>query len=714
MIQVRLLALLAALFVPALTLSAQDLYPPDPLQLAPDWWNYFVIDPEKTSDTLESRILKASERLVALKPTIPVTDQAALVPMVDAVINNLQRYLRFSTEEPPVPPPTVPVEESYTLAEIQELTEELRKAGVMRAAEVQEIELLLEAIDAGQSDLSQRKVTYRELDDTSPERLRQGLEVMQSRLQLELGKYELAWRRASSKALDSKVENLQGLVKAAASRLTASQAAIDASERRREDAEKRADSLKLKLLKAQLAKSGTFATTPIGEARARLADQKLIELEVSATSEEIIAAQAGMGVKILRRVADDNVLDPKPDREYLKSYENQLSEVSEKVPEWRQATARNREFALSQKEEGEDENLYAVLSEQAELVDATENILRELKEQLIGASQFGELLDSILAEQESSVARSLQTAQDWAGVGWVGVKRLVLTTLFEIGGTPVTTADLIRVIAILIAALWISKFLRRALHRIAEKRESLNQGSIYTLGRILHYVILAIGIIIALSSIGIDFTKFALFASALGVGIGFGLQTLVSNFVAGLIILFEKSLKIGDFVELESGVTGEVREINMRSTLITTNDNIDIVVPNSEFVNGRVTNWTMREVYRRVHIPFGVAYGTDKELVKKAALEAAQDVPVTLTGQRRREPQLWFVEFGDSSLNFELVAWLKPDAVKRPGAVHAQYLWEIDNKLRKYDIEVPFPQRDLHVRSVMGKRNIEAFQSGDL
>ncbi len=197
------------------------------------------------------------------------------------------------------------------------------------------------------------------------------------------------------------------------------------------------------------------------------------------------------------------------------------------------------------------------------------------------------------------------------------------------------------------------------------------------------------------------------------MGIGFGLQTLVSNFVAGLIILFERSLKIGDFVELESGVTGEVREINMRSTLITTNDNIDIVVPNSEFVNGRVTNWTMREVYRRVHIPFGVAYGTDKELVKKAALEAAQDVPVTLTGHLRREPQIWFVEFGDSSLNFELVAWLNPDAVKSPGAVHAQYLWEIDDKLRKYDIEVPFPQRDLHVRSVMGRVSAEEFPCAD-
>ena len=180
---------------------------------------------------------------------------------------------------------------------------------------------------------------------------------------------------------------------------------------------------------------------------------------------------------------------------------------------------------------------------------------------------------------------------------------------------------------------------------------------------------------------------------------------MISNFVAGLIILFEKSLKVGDFVELESGVTGEVKEINMRSTLITTNHNIDILVPNSEFVGGRVINWTLREAYRRTHVPFGVAYGTDKELVRKAALEAADNVQWTLTTSKARKPQVWFVEFGDSSLNFELVVWLTPDAVKRPGAVMAAYLWEIETKLNEYGIEVPFPQRDLHLRSAFGMKD---------
>jgi len=182
----------------------------------------------------------------------------------------------------------------------------------------------------------------------------------------------------------------------------------------------------------------------------------------------------------------------------------------------------------------------------------------------------------------------------------------------------------------------------------------------------------------------------------------------VNNFVAGLILLFEKSLKVDDFVELASGVVGRVREINFRSTRITTNDNIDILVPNSEFVNGRLTNWTLDEEYRRIHIPFGVAYGSNKDLVCKAGIEAAAAVPHTLTDVPEHEPQVWFVGFGDSSLNFELVVWLTPSAVRRPAAVMADYLWELHSALERHAIEVPFPQRDVHLKSFFGARDEQA------
>jgi potassium efflux system protein len=282
---------------------------------------------------------------------------------------------------------------------------------------------------------------------------------------------------------------------------------------------------------------------------------------------------------------------------------------------------------------------------------------------------------------------------------------IINATLFEINEVPVTTLGLMSVLFIVSIALLISKILRHGLDKLGRRKAGANSSAFYTLGRVVHYIIMIVGIITGLSSIGIDFTKFALFASALGVGIGFGLQAIIGNFVAGLIILFERSLKVGDFVELPSGLVGEVREINMRSTLITTNDNVDILVPNSDLVNNQVTNWTLRDTQRRIRVPFGVAYGTEKELVKQAALEAADEVKWTLHNSKHRHPQVWFVQFGDSSLNFELVVWLTPEAVKRPSAVQAAYLWEIDTKLRKYNIEVPFPQRDLHLRSLFGQKD---------
>ena len=185
---------------------------------------------------------------------------------------------------------------------------------------------------------------------------------------------------------------------------------------------------------------------------------------------------------------------------------------------------------------------------------------------------------------------------------------------------------------------------------------------------------------------------------ALGVGIGFGLQNIFSNLVSGIIILLERTLKVGDFVDLQSGIMGRVSEINMRYTRVTTNDAVDIIVPNSEFINGRVTNWTLGESLRRMHIPFGVAYGVDKEVVRLAALKAASSISFTAQDENH-QTDLWLVKFGDSSLDFELIVWVGIEGVKAPAMAHAKYLWAIEAELRHAGIEIPFPQRDIHLRS---------------
>ena len=304
-----------------------------------------------------------------------------------------------------------------------------------------------------------------------------------------------------------------------------------------------------------------------------------------------------------------------------------------------------------------------------------------------------------------------ETARQVAASGWKDLQPMLDYDLVPFKGLSLTVGNLLAAILVLLATWGLSVFVARALHRFGERHPETSRASLYTVSRLFQYALLTLGALLALQLAGIPMGKLTVFAGALGVGLGFGLQAIFSNFISGLILLFDQSLKVGDFVELESGVHGEVRDMKIRATRIITNDNIDILVPNSEFVSGRVVNWTYREVSRRMRIPFGVAYGIDKEQVKRAALEAAAEVPFTLEQEGPRRPQVWLTGFGDSSLDFELVVWLTAEATQRPSAVKAAYNWALHSALQKYGIEIPFPQHDLHVRSLFGLTGNAALQA---
>jgi len=286
------------------------------------------------------------------------------------------------------------------------------------------------------------------------------------------------------------------------------------------------------------------------------------------------------------------------------------------------------------------------------------------------------------------------------------LNQLLGFTLLKIDEYHLTLGGLIYAFLIFFVVLFLSKLLQRILFRILGHSKRHASPQVYTLTRVVHYFMIALAIILAGSAMGVNFSKLTLIAGALSVGIGFGLQNVVSNFISGIMILFERSLKIGDFIELESGIVGEVMEINIRSTLIRTSDNVDMLIPNSEFVSGRVTNWTLTEAVRRFRIPFGVAYGSDKEVVRKAALEAASNVKWTLNDPKLdRAPSVWMTGFGDSSLDFTLAVWVSPEVVKRPSSLMSDYLWALDDAFRKYHIEIPFPQRDLHIKHMVNPQS---------
>lgn len=274
-------------------------------------------------------------------------------------------------------------------------------------------------------------------------------------------------------------------------------------------------------------------------------------------------------------------------------------------------------------------------------------------------------------------------------------------TWFRVGHVNVSLALLIGLILILLIPWYVARGVEHMILSAGRRRLTIRQSTIYALARITRYFVLALGVLFGLTVVGLDLSSFALFGGAIGLGIGLGLQNVFSNFVSGLILLAEQTLNPGDFVELESGIRGTVVEIGMRYTLIRTNSSVDIIVPNSEFTGGRVTSWTHGSLYRRLKIPFSVAYGSDKEKVRAAALSAAKAVKTTVEDETRRA-DVWFTGFGDSALEFALLVWIGPDAITRPGATTSKYLWALDDALRASGIEIPFPQRDLHIRSGQG------------
>ncbi len=308
---------------------------------------------------------------------------------------------------------------------------------------------------------------------------------------------------------------------------------------------------------------------------------------------------------------------------------------------------------------------------------------------------------------EQAGSRFRDVASDAAQRGWSDLQAILALQPLRAFGVNLSIGGAIAAVLVLIAAWALSLLIRRMLRRFSQRHDA-NQAALYTVSRLTHYVLLAIGFLLALDVAGVSLSQFSLFAGAIGVGLGFGLQAIFSNFISGLILLFDRSLKVGDFVELEGDIRGTVRAINIRATRITTNDNIDVLVPNSEFVTKRVVNWTHGSVNRRIRVPFAVAYGVDKELVKKAALEAAARVPFTLATEGEKRPQVWLDNFGERAVEFLLVVWLTEEAARRNVAIKAAYLWELDTALKAHDIEIPVAQRDLHLRSAFGLRGAEA------
>jgi small-conductance mechanosensitive channel len=249
-------------------------------------------------------------------------------------------------------------------------------------------------------------------------------------------------------------------------------------------------------------------------------------------------------------------------------------------------------------------------------------------------------------------------------------------------------------IALLIAVFWISSRTKRFLFNRLLAQSGLDRSLQYAIAQIVGYVVLIIGIVIVLDNAGIHLGALTVFAGAVGVGLGFGLKNIASNFISGLLILAERPIAIGDRIEV-AGITGQVQEIRARSTVILTNDNIAMIVPNEKFIDSPVTNWTYSDRRVRFRLPVGVAYGSDVNKVREALIAAAREHPATL---KEPAPNAFLEKFGDSTIDFQLVVW-SDEMSRRPSRFKSDLNYLIYKHLSVAGIEIPNPQRDLHIKS---------------
>lgn len=304
-------------------------------------------------------------------------------------------------------------------------------------------------------------------------------------------------------------------------------------------------------------------------------------------------------------------------------------------------------------------------------------------------------------------------------MGWIvtrtqqfftALSEVFTVTLFDFGGKPFSLSSIVELIFFALIALLISRSISEWIKQKLLIRFKFERGTHEAIAAVINYLLASIGFLIVLQTAGINLSSLTVLAGALGIGFGFGLQNLASNFISGLTLLFEQPIKVGDFIEVDD-LLGTVESISIRSTIIRTLDGFFVIVPNNRFVENNIINWSYRDNKCRLHIPIGVAYGSDTVLVTEALLAAARREPRVLSYP---SPKVWLKGFGESSIDFELLVWIDNPPETEPIKSALNFL--IERELKCRNIEIPFPQRDLHIRNIQDLKSVlpnSSFEQND-
>ena len=328
-------------------------------------------------------------------------------------------------------------------------------------------------------------------------------------------------------------------------------------------------------------------------------------------------------------------------------------------------------------------NLQTFIQENEVNYDSLVELLKYLSREYIGVTK-------------TTFADTKESFLDILKYGWDEVNRPVIPI-----GDGVSILAVIKFFLIFILGFTIAIFYKRKISNASGYLKNSSPATKTMLANLGYYFLVILTFVFALNSVGIDLSSLTILVGALSVGIGFGLQNIVSNFISGIILIFEKSIQVGNIIEINNQFKGRVTQINMRSSVITTFDNIDIIIPNSTLMQNNVINLTFSDDIRRLHIPFSVAYGTNSDFIIKLILDSLKETQlVYIREDESRQAKIWMTGMGASSVEYKLLVWVNANTNRfgLDSSGMSDFLIFIYNTLQKNNIEIPFPQMDIHIR----------------
>lgn len=675
---------------------------PDPLELKSSWWDYFQV----SSEILPERIKEMQLSLNNLKVSLTADDHQSLLQLIDRISFNLDILLKKKQLSLGFTPTTVQFLKQYSTDQLLKVNKNYLQVQAKRATQEERLKSQKNHFSKIQSTMDELILQYQNQAKSSYNKLRTGLKLIDIRVELAVTDTEISLSQKRIVFYQNEERKLEDELRLAQEKLAFDFLSNEIAKDQWSLAESQYEKSKTDL--HTLKKSAFYEEQkdPQNDLNCCLWSQKITSKTIH-TEIAKYSMLMEMIKHILAQIANGT---DQHSTSYLRGLESQwkkqIIETQGHISQWESQILDEQMrigHEMTRLLRGEDKKKPQlggdVIADIHFEFDQSLSSLQRLKMQLKNVELLYKQIDVYLLKEKSfwdtwaiRMTSYFNTAVDF-------VVHMINIPLFRIQNNPVTLSRLLQAILIIFGSLLISRFIRKTIFQETPLSRAISKSTEYVVSRCLHYGFIVIGIFAALAFIGLDFTNFVIVAGALGVGVGFGLQSLVNDIISGFLLLFQQNVKVGDIIELGQGLHGRVMAINLQNTHIKSFEGVDLIVPNAQLTSQLLNNWTLNDSCKRYRIPFKVVFGTDKELIRRIVLQAASKLPCTKKGDfRYPDPQVWMVGFGENSIDFELVVWVDLAISLPHGTPVATYFWEIETALKENGILIPIPKHEVYIR----------------